>query len=75
MDCRVKPGNDDVETRSRGAPWRPSFAKRRHVKREAGREKPIEGWRLVVSLRYARFAKAIPLSSSPPSPDLIPGRQ
>jgi hypothetical protein len=37
-------------SRCRGAPSRPSLVKRRHVKREAGREKENEGWRLVVSL-------------------------
>jgi hypothetical protein len=26
MDCRVKPGNDDMKVRSRGALMRPSFA-------------------------------------------------
>jgi len=26
MDCRVKPGNDDMKIRSRGASSRPSFA-------------------------------------------------
>jgi hypothetical protein len=34
LDCRVKPGNDDGENRSRGASLRPSFANH-HAKKDS----------------------------------------
>jgi hypothetical protein len=34
MDCRVKPGNDEIETRSRGALMRPSFAHHDDAKKD-----------------------------------------
>jgi hypothetical protein len=49
MDCRVKPGNDEIEDRSRDASA-PEFCKSRHVKREGEWRDGKEG---VESLPFA----------------------
>jgi hypothetical protein len=59
MDCRVKPGNDVIEIRSRDATGHPSYGKHGHEKRENGvQEKAGGGACLGSSLKPASLVIA-----------------
>jgi len=49
-------GADDASALVPGHAFASELCKTSHVKPETGAEKEIEGWRLAVALRYARFA-------------------
>jgi hypothetical protein len=55
MDCRVKPGNHEMESRSRDV-FAPEFCNYRHVKCAAELRKKTRRC-LPFTVRYAHFAK------------------
>ena len=68
MDCRVKPGNDEIKSRSRGAPLGPSHVKQRERRMESIRNSPFamhetssetecRWWCLPLGLREAKNEK------------------
>jgi hypothetical protein len=65
MDCRVKPGNDVIEIRSRDATGHPSYGKHGQMKRENGSARKSRWWRLPWFFAEARFANHYSRTSLP----------